>query len=57
MVADLIPLAAIYFAMSLPVNAPLPWWGPLTKAQCERIERASPGSWCYAIPKRSVRLE
>ena len=42
-------VTVLYFAMSLPANAALKWWGPLTKAQCDQIERESIGTWCHAI--------
>jgi hypothetical protein len=42
-------LAAIYFAMSLPESAPLQWWGPLSRTECEAIERATSGAWCHKI--------
>jgi hypothetical protein len=48
-----IPLAAVlYFAMSLPAGASLQWWGPLTRSECQRIERVTSGTWCHQVRVR-----
>lgn len=45
----MILLAVLYFALSLPENAPLQWLGPLTRIECELIERKTSETWCQAI--------
>lgn len=47
----MIPLAAsvLFYAMSLPANAPLQWWGPLTIKQCRAIEEKTSETWCLRI--------
>jgi len=55
----LLTASVLYYAMSLPANASLQWWGPLTLRECRRIEGGTSGTWCQriAVPERILKQE